>query len=150
VRRLALTALLVFVGACGPHSRPAPSGVITLAPGPPSAYRSITATGPVGSRDLTADLREAAVPLLAARAFARPQPLVEYGLDHPQGGLHYEPVRGPARDIAFGGLSFDGRAIYASRPADSRVFLVFVDRLRPVLTAIGILPVAADREPQGP
>jgi hypothetical protein len=116
-----------------------------------SRYRSVTVTGPAGTVELTGDLRDAAVPLLAARAFVHPQPLLEYGLDQPQGHLRYEPERGTPVDVAIGGPTFDARAIYVSRPGDTRVFLVFVDRLRPVLAAIGIeLPVRADREPAGP
>jgi hypothetical protein len=126
-------------------------GVVTLAAGPVSRYHSVTASGPGGTVDLTGDLRDAAVPLLAARVFSHPQPLSEYGLDQPQGQLRYQPERGAPVEVAIGGPTFDAQGIYVSRPGDARVFLVFVDRLRPVLAAIGIeLPVQAGREPAAP
>ena len=144
---------VVFVGAigCGKASTPRSGGVVTLAAGPASRYRSVTASGPGGTVELTGDLRDAAVPLLAARVFSHPQPLLEYGLDQPQGHLRYQPEHGAAVELAIGGPTFDTRGIYLSRPGDARVFLVFVDRLRSVLAAIGIeLPVQADREPAAP
>jgi hypothetical protein len=153
MRTLVVTvAVAVVVGACGgktPATRT--GGVITLAPGPAARYRTVMASGPGGTVELTGDLREAAVPLLAARAFSHPQPLVEYGLDQPQGQLRYQPERGAPVEVAIGGPTFDARGIYVSRRGDARVFLVFVDRLRPVLGAIGIeLPVQAGREPAAP
>jgi hypothetical protein len=148
---LVLVAVLV-VGTVGCGKAPRrSSGVVTLAPGPVSRYRTITASGPGGTVDLTGDLRGAAVPLLAARAFAHPQPLVEYGLEQPQGKLRYQPERGAPVEVAIGGPTFDARGIYVSRRGDARVFLVFADRLRPVLATIGIeLPVQIDREPAAP
>ena len=150
VRVLVVTvAVAVIAGACGgktPATRT--SGVITLAPGPAARYRTVTASGPGGTSELTGDLRDAAVPLLAARAFSHPQPLVEYGLDQPQGQLRYQPERGAPIEVSIGGPTFDARGVYVARPGDGRVFLVFVDRLRPVLSAMGIeLPVQIDREP---
>ena len=148
--KVLVAALVVGAIGCGNSPRRS-SGVITLAAGPASRYRSVTASGPSGTVELTGDLREAAVPLLAARAFAHPQPLVEYGLDRPQGQLRYEPASGAPVELAIGGPTFDARGIYLSRRGDARVFLVFVDRLRPVLAAVGIeLPVQNDREPAAP
>jgi hypothetical protein len=149
--KVIVAAVVVGTSACGSSPRPQSVGVVTLAAGPVSRYRSVTASGPTGAVELTGDLRDAVVPLRAARAFAQPQPLPEYGLDRPQGRLRYQPERGAPVELALGGLTFDARGIYVSRPGDARVFLVFVDRLRPVLNAVGIeVPVQAEREPAAP
>jgi hypothetical protein len=153
VTRIVAVVALVALAACT-HAKSTSvrtGGVVTLAAGPASRYRAVTASGPGGTVELTGDLRDAAVPLLAARAFSHPQPLVEYGLDQPQGQLRYQPSRGAPIEVAIGGPTFDARGIYVARRGDARVFLVFVDRLRPVLATIGIeLPVQIDREPAAP
>ena len=121
-------------------------GVVTLVPGPVSAYSTITVTGPSGPIEVTGELREAAVPVRAARSFARPY--FEYGLDQPQGTLQYVLAAGGKRiDLSIGGPTFDARGVYVARSGEERVYLVFVDRLRPVLAAAGIsVPEGAPRE----
>jgi hypothetical protein len=143
----AAVVVAVLAGGCG-GDKPEPKAepVVTLVPAPASRYSGVTATGPSGTVELTGELLDAAVPVRASRSFSRR--LVEYGLEPPQGELHYPSARGgPQIDLRIGGPTFDSRGVYVSRAGDDRVYLVFVDRLRPVFAAAGIsIPDETPRE----
>src|SRR5207245_496037 len=67
VTRIVAVVALVALAACT-HTKSTSlrtGGVVTLAAGPASRYRAVTASGPGGTVELTGTLRDAAVPLLA-------------------------------------------------------------------------------------
>jgi len=117
-----------------------PAGITRLILLPPAAFGSITATvvatGAV--RVLPTGIESDVAPLLAARTFGAPEPLPDYGLDHPVAVITYVRGGAPVAVLRVGSPDFDAHGFYVSRPGDSDVYLVLSANLAPVLTLIGI------------
>lgn len=146
MRGAAAAIAVVLLTACGSgtHSPPtspppatAPSGEPSLTIGPPSAYTRITIAASGREADVPSSLRSGLAPLLMARDFG-PQPLAQYGLDHPQASIEYQSGGRVSATVRIGATDFDRRGFYALLDGDRRVFLVLSDPVRPVLALVGI------------
>src|SRR5207302_1867737 len=100
--------------------------------------RILLPTASVVPAVVSPDARKTIEPLLASRAFTRPAPLREYGLDHPQATLTYTNGAGTAADVDIGQPNFDRHFVYAQRRGRPAVYLLAADTLRPVLALVGV------------
>ena len=103
-----------------------------------SSWKGVRVTSGGASADVPPDARKKIEPLLASRAFTRPAPLREYGLDHPQATLTYTNGAGTAADVDIGQPNFDRHFVYAQRRGRPAVYLLPADTLRPVLALVGV------------
>jgi hypothetical protein len=134
---VALLALALLLAACAGDSPATRATVPQVVSGRASTWKTVTVSTPTASADVPSDARGHLTPLLATRAFFRPAPLPEYGLDHPQAALTYKGTNASA-DVDIGQLNFDRHFIYVQRRGQPAVYLVPADTLRPVVALVGI------------
>ena len=116
-------------------------GVEAVVDGPASGYSAVTITAGNRTAPLDATERSRLIPLFAARVLVAPEALSSYGLDPPVATLELVRSRNGPRRVDVGDPTFDGRFIYVRRQAESTVFLVAADALRPVLARVGLTVV---------
>jgi hypothetical protein len=83
------------------------------------------------------------VPLVAARKFAKPDPLATYGLDDPRAIFTFD-VAGRVTSVFVGAANFDHTGYYVRRADDRVVFLVLAADLDPVFASVGLAPSTSE------
>ena len=136
-RALAGVVCVVVLGACGKGS-PSRPPVPVVVQGGASTWPHVLVQAGGHTAEVGADLSAKLTPLLATRAFTRPEALTVYGLDRPQAQLDYRGTAGRTAVVVIGGLNFDRHFFYAQRPGRATVYLVAADALRPVVALVGI------------
>lgn len=143
---VALAVGLTGIVACSSRAAsPSPSGIVRIVDGPATRYERIEVTTATRSAVVVGNLQANAAPLLAARTFAAPQALSEYGLDQPRATLTYVAGGHTVAVVALGGTDFDNHGVYVRRVGDPRVFLVVATTAAPLLALVGVtLPPPTD------
>ena len=135
--KVVVAVFVLAVAACGGGSKPSSADKVPeVVSG--SAWTGVTVTNGAASADVPVAARKHLTPLLATRLLDHPQPLAEYGLDHPQAALTYKSSSGATADVDLGQPNFDRHFVYAQRRGRRGVYLVPADTLRPALALVGI------------